>query len=86
MISVLNVQKQFGGRTLFEDASFNLNKGERYGLVGANGSGKSTFMRMLMGEESPTSGDFRIAKSADMAFLRQDQFMHDDIVGLGRRQ
>jgi ATPase subunit of ABC transporter with duplicated ATPase domains len=80
MISVINVQKQFGGRTLFENASFNLNKGERYGLVGANGSGKSTFMRMLIGEETPTSGDFRIVKSAEMAFLRQDQFIHDDVL------
>lgn len=79
MISVLNVQKTFGGRTLFENASFNLNVGERYGLVGANGSGKSTFMRMLIGEESASSGDFRINKNAEIAFLRQDQFIHDDV-------
>jgi len=79
MISVINVQKQFGGRTLFENVSFNLNTGERYGLVGANGSGKSTFMRMLMGEETATSGEFRINKSATLAFLRQNQFLHDDL-------
>lgn len=78
MISVIDAQKQFAARTLFEHASFNLNTDERYGLVGANGSGKSTFLRILMGEESLSSGEIRVAKNAQIAFLRQDQFLKDD--------
>ena len=56
MISLSNLAKAFGQQTLFEGVSFQLNPGNRYGLVGANGSGKSTFLRMLAGAEPPSDG------------------------------
>ena len=53
MIAVSNLAKSYGGQTLFEDVSLQFNPGERYGVVGANGSGKSTFLRILAGDEIP---------------------------------
>jgi len=78
MIQVQDLEKSFGGRTLFAEASFQLVKGHRYGIVGANGAGKSTFLRMLMGREEVTSGEIAIPKRARVAFLEQDRFMRDD--------
>ena len=56
MISVTNLTKAWGGDTLFEGVSLQLNAGSRYGLVGANGSGKSTFLRILAGDEIASDG------------------------------
>ena len=56
MISVSNLAKSFGEQTLFEGVSLQFNPGNRYGLVGANGSGKSTFLRILAGEELASRG------------------------------
>jgi ATPase subunit of ABC transporter with duplicated ATPase domains len=74
MITVQNLQKLYGGRVLFEGVSLQLNAGERYGLVGANGSGKSTFARILAGDEPASDGHVAIPKRARVGVLRQDHF------------
>jgi ATPase subunit of ABC transporter with duplicated ATPase domains len=78
MISVSNLAKQFGDRVLFQDASFQLNAGERYGLVGANGSGKTTLLNIMAGDLEPTAGSISIPKSLRLGVLRQDQFLYED--------
>src|SRR3954465_2235282 len=77
MISISKLGKSFGGRTLFEDVSLQLNAGARYGLVGANGSGKTTFLRILAGDESASAGGFVMAPNARVGVLRQDRFLDD---------
>ncbi len=78
MISVTNLTKAWGADTLFEDVSLQLNDGCRYGLVGANGSGKSTFLRILAGEEIASDGEINIPKRARVGFLKQDHFRYED--------
>src|SRR6185369_10505664 len=78
MLSTTNLGKSFGGRTLFEGVSLKLTPGSRYGLVGANGSGKTTFLRVLAGDEPATEGSFSIPKRARVGVLRQDRFLSDD--------
>src|SRR3954468_6502235 len=78
MIWTTDLAKAYGSRTLFEDVSLQLNPGNRYGLVGANGSGKSTFLRILAGDEEASAGEVRIAKGARFGVLRQDRFLADD--------
>jgi ATPase subunit of ABC transporter with duplicated ATPase domains len=78
MISVSNLTMQFGDRVLFADASFQLNPGERYGLVGANGSGKTTLLNILSGDQPEAEGSVAIPKSARLGVLRQDQFLYED--------
>jgi ATPase subunit of ABC transporter with duplicated ATPase domains len=78
MISVSNLSKEFGERVLFEDAAFQLNPGERYGIVGANGSGKTTLLSILTGDQPPTEGTVSIPKSARLGVLRQDQFLYEE--------
>ena len=83
MISVSNLEKSFGDRTLFARASFQLNPGERYGLVGANGSGKSTLLNILTGDLDASDGSVSIPKRLRMGVLRQDQFLYEDQEILG---
>ncbi|HEX6132752.1 MAG TPA: ABC-F family ATP-binding cassette domain-containing protein [Longimicrobiales bacterium] len=83
MISVSNLAMQFGDRVLFSGASFQLNPGERHGLVGANGSGKTTLLNILSGIQEPTGGTVSIPKSARLGVLRQDQFLYEDEEILG---
>ncbi len=83
MISASNLEKTFGGRTLFADATFQLNPGERYGLVGANGSGKSTLLNILAGRLEATDGTVAIPKRLRLGVLRQDHFMFEDQEILG---
>src|SRR3954469_20795296 len=78
MISVNALTKHYGDRTLFEDVSLQLNAGERYGLVGANGSGKTTFLNILTGQEEASSGSVSIAKRLRLGVLRQDQFLYEN--------
>ena len=78
MISVSNLSKQFGDRTLFEGASFQLNSGQRYGLVGANGCGKTTLLNVMSGHIESTEGSVSIPKRLRLGVLRQDQFLYDD--------
>jgi len=78
MIGVTDLAKAYGARTLFEGVSFKLVSGSRYGLVGANGSGKTTFMEILSGDEPATDGVVSLQKGARVGVLRQDRFLADD--------
>jgi len=73
-----NVTMQFGAKPLFENVSVKFGEGYRYGLIGANGSGKSTFMKILDGELEPTAGNVSKDPHERMAYLRQDQFAFED--------
>jgi ATPase subunit of ABC transporter with duplicated ATPase domains len=88
MISVSNLGKAFGPQTLFQGVSFQFNPGNRYGLVGANGSGKSTFLKMLAGDEIVSEGTLSIPKKLRLGVLRQDHFRYEhnrilDVVLMG---
>src|SRR3954454_20194235 len=72
MISFSKVSKQYGRQILFVDASFQLNPGEKVGLVGPNGSGKTTLFRMITGEEAPDEGDVSVPKRLTVGYFRQD--------------
>lgn len=72
MISFANVTKQYGKQVLFIEASFQLNPGEKVGLVGPNGAGKSTLFRMICGEESPDEGSLNIPKNVSIGYFRQE--------------
>jgi ATPase subunit of ABC transporter with duplicated ATPase domains len=79
MIAVSDLAKSFGPQTLFEGVSLQFNPGNRYGLVGANGSGKSTFMKMLTGEELPSGGTIAIPKRLKLGVLKQDHFRYESM-------
>src|SRR4249920_625090 len=72
MISFSHINKQYGRQVLFVDASFQLNPGEKVGLVGPNGSGKTTLFRMIVGEESPDDGEVSVPKKMTIGYFRQD--------------
>jgi ATPase subunit of ABC transporter with duplicated ATPase domains len=78
MIAVTKLGKAYGDRTLFADASFQLNAGARYGVVGANGSGKTTFLKIIAGDEAATEGMVAILKGARVGVLRQDRFLNPE--------
>ncbi len=77
MISTANLSIQFGTKPLFGNVSVGFAHGNRYGLIGANGSGKSTFLRILSGELEPTAGNVSIDSNARVGVLRQDQFGYE---------
>jgi ATPase subunit of ABC transporter with duplicated ATPase domains len=79
MITISNLAKSFGAQTLFAGVSLQLTQGSRYGLVGANGSGKSTFLRILAGETEPSEGTVSIPRRARVGLLRQDHFEYEDV-------
>src|SRR6185436_169674 len=72
MFSFSNINKQYGKQLVFVEASFQLNPGEKVGLVGPNGSGKTTLFRMAIGEESPDEGDVSVPKRLTIGYFRQD--------------
>jgi ATPase subunit of ABC transporter with duplicated ATPase domains len=74
LISTANITMQFGAKPLFENISVKFSDGNRYGLIGANGCGKSTFMRILEGSLNPTSGNVLITPNERLGTLSQDQF------------
>ncbi|NVK38781.1 MAG: ABC-F family ATPase [Gammaproteobacteria bacterium] len=78
MISTANITMQFGDKPLFEDISVKFGEGNRYGLIGANGCGKSTFMKILGGELEPTGGNVSLDPNERMAKLNQDQFAYEE--------
>lgn len=78
MISTANLTMQFGAKPLFENVSVKFGGGNRYGLIGANGSGKSTFMKILGGELEPSSGQVMLSPGIRLGKLRQDQFAYED--------
>ena len=82
MISVSNVTLAFGKRVLFKNASIKFSPGNCYGLIGANGSGKSTFLKILSGELEPNEGEVACNPGERIATLRQDQFAFDEFTVL----
>ncbi len=77
MISTANITMQFGAKPLFEDVSVKFANNNRYGLIGANGSGKSTFMKILGGELEPSAGHVMLEPNVRLGKLRQDQFAYE---------
>ncbi|WP_438318870.1 ABC-F family ATP-binding cassette domain-containing protein [Sporosarcina sp. FA9] len=82
MIAVTNISLQFGDRKLFEDVNIQFNTGQCYGLIGANGAGKSTFLKILSGELEVQSGNVIMNKDDRLAFLKQDHFEYEEHVVL----
>ncbi len=78
MITVNNVSLQFGGRKLFEDVNIKFTPGNCYGLIGANGAGKSTFLKILAGEQETTTGDVSFSPGERLAVLKQDHYAYED--------
>ena len=78
MITTSNLTVQFGGRKLFEDVNIKFTEGNCYGIIGANGAGKSTFLKVITGEIESTSGDIIIDKNKRISFLKQDHFAYED--------
>ena len=79
MISTNGITMQFGAKPLFENVSVKFGEGNRYGLIGANGSGKSTFMKILGGDLEQTAGEVAIENGVRLGKLRQDQFAYEDM-------
>src|SRR4051812_25992484 len=91
MISFSGIHKQYGKQLVFVDASFQLNPGEKVGLVGPNGSGKTTLFRMVVGEEDPDEGDVSVPRRITIGYFRQDveemagrSVLDEAIAGSGR--
>ena len=91
MISFTRVSKQYGRQVLFVEASFQLNPGEKVGLVGPNGAGKTTLFRMIVGEEAPDEGEVAVPKRLTIGYFRQDveemsgrSVLDEAIAGSGR--
>ena len=78
MIQVKNVSLKFGKRTLFEDVNLKFTNGNCYGLIGANGSGKSTFLKLLSNELETTTGEIIITKGERVSILKQDHYQYED--------
>ncbi len=78
MISANNVTLRLGKKALFEDVNIKFTEGNCYGLIGANGAGKSTFLRILSGQLEPTNGDVVITAGQRLSFLQQDHFKYDE--------
>jgi len=79
MITVSNLSLRFGKRTLFEDVNLKFTHGNCYGVIGANGAGKSTFMKILSGDVDPTSGSVSFTPGERMAVLTQDHYAFDEV-------
>ena len=78
MIQASNVTLRLGKKALFEDVNIKFTEGNCYGLIGANGAGKSTFLKILTGEIEPTKGDIIITPGQRLSFLKQDHFQYDE--------
>ena len=82
MINVTNVSLNFSGQTLFKDVDLKFTPGNCYGIIGANGAGKSTFLRILSGDLEPTTGSVSIKPGIRMSVLKQDHFAYDEFTVL----
>ena len=82
MISTANLTFRVGKKALFEDVNIKFTEGNCYGLIGANGAGKSTFLKILSGQLEPTSGEVVISKNQRLSFLEQDHFKYDEFTVL----
>ena len=86
MLSVSNLSVQFGKRVLFDEVNTKFVQGNCYGIIGANGAGKSTFLKILSGQQDPTSGHVHLEPGKRMSVLSQDHFAFDEIPVLEQRQ
>ncbi len=91
MISANNITLRLGKKALFEEVNIKFTEGNCYGLIGANGAGKSTFLKILSGQLEPTNGDVVITSGQRLSFLQQDHFKYDefsvlDTVIMGNRR
>ena len=82
MLSANGVTIRFGKRVLFEDVNIKFNKGECYGIIGANGAGKSTFLKVLSREIEPSKGDVTLDKGERISVLKQDHFAYEEFTVL----
>ena len=82
MISTAGISLGFGAQKLFDDVNIKFVPGNCYGLIGANGAGKSTFLKILSGEISPNKGTVTVTPGERISFLRQDHFTFDDVAVL----
>lgn len=82
MLTVSNLSLQFGKRVLFDEVNIKFTNGNCYGIIGANGAGKSTFLKILSGEQDPTSGHVSLEKGKRMSFLEQNHFKYDEFTVL----
>ena len=78
MITVNNLEMNFSGQQLFKDVNLKFTPGNCYGIIGANGAGKSTFLKILSGDLEPTKGEVSIDKNSRMSVLKQDHFAYDE--------
>ena len=78
MLAAHDIRLQFGGRTLFDDVNLKFTPGNCYGIIGANGAGKSTFLKILSGEISPTAGRVEITPGERLAILKQNHFAYEE--------
>ncbi|MGB4885959.1 MAG: ATP-binding cassette domain-containing protein, partial [Ferruginibacter sp.] len=78
MINVNNVTLAFGKRVLFDEVNINFTRGNCYGIIGANGAGKSTFLKIISGDIDPNKGSVDITPGERMAVLNQNQFAFDE--------
>ena len=81
MIQASNISLRVGKKALFEDVNIKFTEGNCYGIIGANGAGKSTFLKILSGRLEPTNGEVSITPGQRLSFLEQDQFKYDDQIG-----
>lgn len=82
MLTVSNLSLQFGKRVLFDEVNIKFTKGNCYGIIGANGAGKSTFLKILSGKQDPTSGSVSLESGKRMSVLEQDHFAYDNFTVL----
>ena len=82
MITVQNVSLQFGGQNLFKNVDLKFTPENCYGIIGANGAGKSTFLRILSGELEPSTGEIIIPPGTRMSVLKQNHFAYDEFTVL----
>ncbi|MFC6269277.1 ABC-F family ATP-binding cassette domain-containing protein [Frigoriflavimonas asaccharolytica] len=78
MLTVSNLSLQFGKRVLFDEVNIKFTKGNCYGIIGANGAGKSTFLKILTGKQDPTTGSISLENGKRMSVLEQDHYSYDD--------
>ena len=78
MINAIGVTLRYGKRVLFEDVNIKFSKGNCYGLIGANGAGKSTFLKILSGEIEPSKGEVTMEKTERLSVLKQDHFAFEE--------
>ena len=78
MLTINNLSLQFGKRILFDEVNIKFTKGNCYGIIGANGAGKSTFLKIIAGKQDPTSGNISLEPEKRLSFLEQDHFAYDE--------